>query len=84
MGEVIKQAVKGNHGFWFLSIAAVLLITVSFFLPPVGVINESVLAAAGIILAFAALGTVNYAIATGKKATFKHNDTEVSVGDENE
>lgn len=81
MPEIFKNAVKQNYAFWFLSISAVLLIAISFFLPPVGVINESVLAASGIILAFAALGTVNYAIATGKKATFKHNDTEVSVED---
>lgn len=83
MGEVLKNAVKGNYGFWFLSIAAVLLITISFFLPPTGVINESVLAGAGIIFAFAALGTVNYAIANGKKATLKTKDTEITVGNEN-
>lgn len=78
----LKNAIKGNHGFWFLSIAAVLLITISFFLPPTGVINESALAGAGIIFAFAALGTVNYALANGKKATLKTKDTELSVGDE--
>lgn len=71
------------HNAWFLffSIIAVGLIITSFFIPPTGVIDGSVLAATGEIFAFAALGTVIKAIDKGVDAQVQHNNTTITVGD---
>lgn len=71
------------HNAWFLffSIIAVGLIITSFFVPPTGVIDGSVLAATGEIFAFAALGTVIKAIDKGVDAQVQHNNTTITVGD---
>lgn len=63
-----------------LSVAIVLLL-VSFFVPPTGVIDPSVLKAAGILLGFAALGIVGKNLSLGKDVTFSHGDTEVTIAD---
>ena len=65
----------------FLTIMAVVLIGASFFVPPLGVIDGSVLAATGELFAFAALGAVIHAIDTGKSATIQHGSTSLTVKD---
>ena len=74
------------HNFWFVffSLVAVGLIITSFFIPPTGVIDGSVLAATGEIFAFAALGTVIKAIDKGVDARVQHRDTSITIGDLNE
>lgn len=71
------------HNFWFVffSLIAVGLIITSFFIPPTGEIDSSVLAATGEIFAFAALGTVIKAIDKGVDARVQHRDTSVTIGD---
>lgn len=54
----------------------------SFFCPPMGEIHPSCLKAGGILLAFAALGIVGKNLADGKPVTFTHDNTEVTIGDE--
>ena len=81
MGEVLKNAVKDNYWFKVFSIVAIVLLIASFILPPLGEIHPSALAGVGLMFAFAALGTVNHAIDKGKKASVKHKDIEISVGD---
>lgn len=66
-----------------LTISICLLIT-SFFLPPVGEINSSVVAAVGEIFAFATLGTVIHGINRGADLTLKHGNTEVQINKQNE
>lgn len=66
-----------------LSVSIVLLL-VSFFVPPTGVIDPSVLKAAAILLGFAALGIVGKNLSLGKDVTFSHGDTEVTIGKEDE
>lgn len=60
---------------------AIVLLLVSFFVPPTGVIDPSVLKAAAILLGFAALGIVGKNLSLGKDVTFSHGDTEVTIGD---
>ena len=74
------------HNFWFVffSLVAVGLIITSFFIPPTGEIDGSVLAATGEIFAFAALGTVVKAIDKGVDARVQHRDTSITIGDLNE
>lgn len=63
-----------------LALAAGLYIG-SFFCPPVGSIDASVLKAGATLLGFAALGIVGQNLANGKAVTFSHADTEVTIDD---
>ena len=60
-----------------LSIIAILLIVTSFFVPPTGVVDGSVLAAVGEIFAFVALFFAWEAIDRGIDAKIKHGDTVI-------
>lgn len=53
-----------------------------FFCPPMGVIDGSILKAAGILLGFATLGVAGQNLANGKEITFRHGDTEATIGDD--
>ncbi len=80
MSPLIKHATIGNAWFWILSGFAVALITAGFLVPPMGIIDGSVLKAVGEVFAFAALGTVIMAIEKGLPAKVKHNNTSFTVG----
>lgn len=60
------------------------LIIGGFFVPPTGVIDGSVLTAAGLLLGYAALGQIHSLVASGKEVTINHGSTSVSVGDRDE
>jgi small neutral amino acid transporter SnatA (MarC family) len=53
-----------------------------FFCPPMGVIDGSVLKAGGILLGFATLAVAGQNLANGKDVTFKKDDTEIKIGDD--
>lgn len=61
---------------------SVLLLIASFLLPPMGLIEPSVLAGVGELFAFATLAQVVSAIERGKKATISKGDIHLTVGDE--
>lgn len=50
-----------------------------FFCPPMGVIDGSILKAAGILFGFAALAVAGQNLANGKEVTIRHEDTEVEI-----
>lgn len=79
--RAVKDCVLHNGWFAFFSLVAIGLIITSFFIPPMGLIDGSVLAATGEIFAFAALGTVIKAIDKGVDAQVQHNNTTITVGD---
>lgn len=81
MGEIIKQATHHNVWFWVLLITAIALIIASWFVPPMAVIDGSVLGAVGELAGFGALGTLIKAMDMGVDARVRHKDTEVTVGD---
>lgn len=62
-------------------IIGVLMIIVSFILPPMGVIDPTVLRASGMIFTF---GAVVDALYSNKIVKITHKDTEVYIGDKNE
>lgn len=70
--------------FYICLTVAIVLLAVSFVLPPTGVIDPSVLKAAAILLGFAALGIVGKNLSDGKDVTFSHGDTEVTISDKEE
>lgn len=55
-----------------------------FFCPPMGVIDGSLLKAAGILFGFAALAVAGQNLANGKEVTIRHDDTEVEIGDKSD
>lgn len=81
--KAVMDCVLHNAWFIFFSLVAIGLIIGSFFVPPMGVIDGSVLAAVGEIFAFAALGTVIKAIDKGVDAKVQHNNTSLTIGDLN-
>lgn len=62
-----------------LSVISVFLIVASFFVPPMGVIDGSVLASVGELFAFAALFKIGEAIERGMDAKVTHRDTTIEV-----
>lgn len=81
MGEVLHKAVISNIPFWVLNFFAIALLACSFIVPPLGIIDGSVLAAVGEVFAFAALATVVKAIDKGTTAKVSHNDTTLEIGE---
>lgn len=65
--------------FWvFLGISAALIIG-SFFVPPMGIIDSSVLKAVGELQGFAALGDGLECIHAGMDVTLQKGDTTINV-----
>ena len=65
-------------------ILAFSLIIISFFIPPIGIIDRSILAAVGEVFAFAALWLLPAAIRAGKTIKFTHGNTSVQVSGESQ
>lgn len=82
MGTLIK-AMYNNWWFYTLTAIAIILLVASWFVPPTGAIDGSVLKAVGELFAFAALGTLIKAIDKGLDAKVTHGDTSVMVGNVN-
>lgn len=81
MGEILKQATYHNYSFWVCLITSIVLIIISFFVPPLSVIDGSVLAAVGELFGFASLGSLLEAMKRGKDARIRHKGTTIEVGD---
>ena len=65
--------------FYICLVATVALLVAGFIVPPMGVIDPSVLTGSGILLGFATIGQVPYIIEKGRTATIKHGQTEISI-----
>ena len=81
MKKFYHNFLRDNSYFWFFGGISVLLILISFFVPPVSIVDGSVLAAAGELFGFAALGAVIHSIDKGKTASVSHNGTTITVGE---
>lgn len=79
MREFYKNYISNNLFFWLFSGIGLLLIIIAFFIPPAAQIHQSVLYAVAEINGFIALGAVLKAIDNGKSATFQHNNTTVTI-----
>lgn len=79
-----RNYIANNTFFWLFSIIGILLIIIAFFIPPAAQIHQSVLIAVGEINGFIALGAVIKAIDKGVDATFQHNNTSVTITNNDE
>ena len=84
MREFYRNYLKSNLFFWLFSIIGVILIIVAFILPPLSVIDNTVLIAVGEINGFIALEAIIKAIDKGVDATFQHNHTSVTITNKSE
>ena len=84
MKKFYHNFLRDNSYFWFFGGISVLLIVLSFFIPPLAIVDGSVLAAAGELFGFAALGAVIHSIDRGKTASVSHNGTTITVGEKEE
>ena len=75
----MKETWESNIWMRILSISSIILIIASFFVPPLGVIDGSVLAAVGELEALGVLWILMYAIEKGTAASFKKGDVEVDI-----
>lgn len=81
----MKIKKREDRAIFYVCLAvSIVLLSVSFVLPPTGVIDPSVLKAAAILLGFAALGIAGKNLAEGKDVTFSHGDTEITIEDKEE
>ena len=83
MKRILKNAVHHNYAFWVCLITSIILILTSFFIPPLAVIDGTVLAAVGELFGFAALGCLVGAVQKGMDAKVEHNGTSITIGDLN-
>lgn len=79
-----KQYHADKHIFWLCLIASIVIGVTSFLLPPRGVIDPSCLKFIALLLGFSALGIAGQNLANGKDVEFKHNDTQITIGDNDE
>lgn len=84
MKRFYHNFLQNNLYFWVFGVLSILLIVISFFIPPLAVIDGSVLAATGELFGFAALGAVIHAIDKGKTASVSHGQTTITIGDKEE
>lgn len=77
---------KKRHADKYIFIAcltsSVAMFIGSFFCPPVGSIDPSVLQAAAILLAFATLAVAGQNLANGKDVQFQKGDLSVKIDDD--
>lgn len=65
--------------FWVCLVASLILIVGGFFVPPLGVIDGSVLTAVGELLGFSALNVLMLGLNKGTDITVRKGDLEVEV-----
>lgn len=82
MADEIKEIWANMHRWTFVLCLALSigLIVASWFVPPMAVVDGTVLAAVGELFGFAALATVIQAVDKGHKATITKGDTTLTVG----
>ena len=79
MRKILKETWLTNIWLRILSISSILLIIASFFVPPLGIIDGSILAAVGELEGLGVLWIVLRAVEKGTGASFKKGDVEVDI-----
>lgn len=83
--SLLKYLQKGMRiAFYCITATAMALLIASFVVLPTGVIDSSVLAAAGELFAFASLTIILIAIDKGIDAKVQHNNTTITIDGKDE
>lgn len=70
---------KKTIAFWLCLVSSICLFVAGFFVPPLGVIDGSVLKAVGILFGFAVLAQIPTIIESAEYAKITHGDTTIEV-----
>lgn len=84
MKKFYNSFLQHNAAFWIFGGVSIILLVVSFFLPPMGAVTPSAMEAVAELFAFASLGAVYKAIDNGTSATITHGGTTVTVNKDEE
>lgn len=79
MGEILKHTWQSSVWLKFLTITSVLLVIVSFFIPPVAQIHPSILSAVAELEILGALWIVYHAIDKGINAKLSKGDMNLEL-----
>ena len=77
--HTLRDVIIADIGFHILTTVSIILIIASFFVPPLGIIDPSVMAGVGELFAFAALWELHVAVRKGLDAKISHHDTSISL-----
>lgn len=80
MGKLLLQCWQNDIWLKILTITTILLIVGAFFVPPMAIIDSSVLAAVGELAGFGALWELNEAIDKRLNAKIKIKQIELEIG----
>lgn len=86
MGKILKTWYKEGDRGWKITfhtsyIISIILILISFFIPPAGVIDSSVFAAVGELAFFPTLYSFYKIVMSGRKATLQKGETTLTVNE---
>ena len=79
MTDEERKATRNRIEFWVCLITSIGLFVGGFFVPPMGVIDGSVLTAVGMLLGFAVLAQLPHIIGMSKSVKLTHGDTTIEV-----
>lgn len=74
-----KKTLKKTLPFWICLIAAIGLLVTGFFMPPIGIIDNSVITATGLLLVFAVLGQLPIIIEVAGYAKISSGNTTIEI-----
>lgn len=74
-----KKKMRNRLEFWLCLMVSIGLIIGGFFVPPLAVIDGSVLQAVGLLLGFATLAQLPVVISSAKSAKITHGDTTIEI-----
>ena len=82
----VQKTFKGHFAvaFWATLITAIVLMITGFFMPPIGVIDGSVVAGVGMLILWPSLGLGARAIDEGRSAKLKTRHAVLTVGEDND
>lgn len=84
MAKLILNEIKGSTPFWVCLFVSIALLVFGAIVPPMGVIDGSLLTAVGELFAFAALWAAFVAIEKGIDTKVTHKNTTIQIGDLND
>lgn len=80
MKNIVKNYIIKDIWFYVLSLLSIGLIVAGFLVPPLGMIDPSVLTAVGEMLGFGALGVALRVINEHTQASITKGDMEINIG----
>jgi hypothetical protein len=82
----IQKTFRGHFAvaFWITLLTSIVLMITGFFMPPIGIIDGSVVAGAGVLILWPSLGLGARAIDEGRSAKLKTRHAVLTVGEDNE